>query len=207
MMNTPKLSALTAVAVLGVLTVGGCSGNDQTAPAPSSPPASPVSATSTAPLPSKPLPTGTTKPNPRGMKTGLEHVNRSDAAATATAFLTALNAQDTAMDTTPWNAADRAAQLATASYAAQLRQQVIAAPGAAWNAMSAAKGYTTVTVKQIPSDDPPPSSPTEKYLTFAVVVTTHGAKADPLKSSTFVHVQRASANAPWQVASSTATYE
>ncbi|NHC33039.1 hypothetical protein [Dermacoccus nishinomiyaensis] len=205
-MNTPKSVTLTAATVIGLLTMSGCSAGDHAAPAASSA-SSPTTSTSQAPLPSKPLPTGTTRANPRGMKDGLEHVNRADAAATATAFLTALNAQDTAMDTTPWNAADRAAQLATSSYAAQLRQQVIAAPGAAWNAMSAAKGYTTVAVKQIPADDPPPSSPTEKYLTFQVVVTTHGAKAEPLKSSTFVHLQRATSSAPWQVASSMASYE
>lgn len=205
-MNTPKLSALTTTAVLGVLGVSGCSASDHAAPA-SSPSSSSVTSTWQAPLPSQPLPTGTTKLYPRGMKKGLEHVNRADAAATATTFLTALNAVDTTMDTTPWNAADRAAQLATSSYAAQLRQQVIAAPGAAWNAMSAAKGYTTVAVKQIPSDDTPPSSSTDQYLTFQVVVTTHGVKAEPLTSSTFVHLQRATSGGGWQVASSAATYE
>lgn len=187
------------------LSVSACSQGDGRSS--SQEPAASSSATSTSMYSPSPIPTGTTKPNPRGVATPISSVKRADAEAVGQAFLVALNTSDTKIDTSPWNAADRAAVLASSSYAATLRQQSVAAPGAAWNAMEAAKGYTSAKVTLVPSNDPLPSTPTDAYLTYEVTVTTHGAKADPQKSSVFMHLHRANASSDWQVVSSDSTYE
>ena len=119
------------------LSVSACSQGDGRSS--SQEPAASSSATSTSMYSPSPIPTGTTKPNPRGVATPISSVKRADAEAVGKAFLVALNTSDTKIDTSPWNAADRAAVLASSSYAATLRQQSVAAPGAAWNAMEAAR--------------------------------------------------------------------
>lgn len=154
-----------------------------------------------------PVPTGTVRPNPRGLSFSASSVNRNDPAATGTAFLKILNTQDTAIDLSPYSAAARAADLATPSYAAQLRQPLSAAPGAVWTQLASKKGYTRTDVRIIPSDDPPPSSSTDAYITAEVTVTYQGISTPAVKSSVFVHLTRANSRASWQVASSSANYE
>lgn len=214
-MTTPAHArTISAAACLLAVTVTGCSGSDHPARTSSStrtPTSSTSSSSVTHPSGSTPTqtpyPTSSTKPNPRGMSHGLDGVNRQEAEATAKAFLTALNTQDGRTDTSPRNAADRAADLATAAYAAQLRTPMESAPGADFQDLIQQKGYTSAQVKVTTSDDPPPSSPTDTYLTFTVTVTTHGPKTAPLTSTNFVHLTRPAAGTAWQVASNTATYQ
>ena len=205
MKQTTAMTAILAGTLLALTSVSGCSqASNDPAPASSGTPDSSTTTTSHSP---RPIPTGTTKPNPRGMSVPLSSVKRTDEKAVGQAFLVTLNTSDTKIDTSPWNAADRAAALASPSYAAALRQQSVAAPGAAWNAMEQAKGYTSAKVTLVPSNDPLPSTSTDAYLTYEVTVTTHGTKADAQKSSVFMHLHRSSAAGDWQVVRSDSTYE
>lgn len=147
-------------------------------------------------------PTGSTRPDPRGMPRGVAAVNRSDPGAVAAGFVTATWTQDTRIDTGPWNALARSAGLATPQYAASLLRPLQAAPGAAWNTMAQAHGYTTVAVKATTSDDPPPVTQTSQSFTYTVTVAAVGAKIPAQQLLMFVTVTRPTATLPWQVSSS-----
>lgn len=156
-----------------------------------------------AALPSvQPYPTGTTSPDPRGMPKGVAGVDRSDPAATAVGFAVATWAWDSRIDTSPWNAQHRSAGLATGQYASVLGKPAHAAPGASWNAMEKAKGYTRVTTKVIPTDDAPSASPTKRVFTLLVTVTTVGAKVPTEHLTMFISLNRDAVGQPWQVSSS-----
>ena len=155
-------------------------------------------------LPAQPAyPTGSTRANPRGMPRGVAAVDRSDPQAVAIGFATAIWSQDARIDHSPWNAQRRGAELATPQYAATLEQPAVSAPGAAWNALSKAGGYTTAKVTVVPSDDPQPSTTTSQNFTVSVVVSTHGVKAVPRTLVMYLSIQRVGTVDPWAVSSST----
>lgn len=129
-------------------------------------------------------------------------MDRSDPQATAVGFAVATWAWDTRIDTSPWNAQHRSAGLATGQYASVLEKPAQAAPGASWNAMAAAKGYTRVAAKVIPTDDAPSPTPTQRVFTLQVTVTTVGVKVPVEHLTMFISLKRGAVGQPWQVSSS-----
>lgn len=211
MPTTPTVRAAVATAGLcAVLT--GCAAVDPTggghahAHASSSTTSAAPSATAsgmpTGPGKISPYPTGSGTGAPRGFPTGAKAAQRSDAGSVAGTFVAMTYAQDTRIDTSPYDAQRRAAALATPAYAAQLIAQApAAAPGAQWNSWAAHRAYSTAKVSSVPTQDQPAPTPTVTYLTFTVLVNVVGVTQPAQQLTAFVKVTRVSEADAWQVAS------
>ena len=149
-----------------------------------------------------PYPTGSGTGAPRGFAAGVKAAQGVDAGSVAAVFVTMTYAQDTRIDTSPYDAQRRAAALATPAYAAQLIAQApAAAPGAQWNTWAQHRAYTTVKVSAVVTQDQPPPTPTVTYLTFAVRVSVVGVTEPAQQLTAFVKVTRVLESSNWQVAS------
>lgn len=198
---------LFVVAVAGMCAVSGCasSGGASSTAAHRRPSTQVTSAPVVVPSVSlPPYPTSTSTAQPRGVPQGARGVLSSDSLAVATRFVQMSYAQDTTIDTSPWDALKRASVLATATYGAQIRSsQPVAAPGAQWNTWATHHAYTRVTVTQQATEDQPPPSTTTAFYTFTVKVSVVETASTVAPVVVFVHVTRPVTDQPWRVASLT----
>jgi hypothetical protein len=131
-------------------------------------------------------------------------VDGSSASAVSKAFARASFLQDTRIDRSPSDAARRAARWARPSYAAELSSPGRAPGGAAWNAMAAHDGYTTVTATQNDDDGRPPDELRRAYRAWDLTLTPRGAAGWTGKKRhevMYVTLTRRGGDAPWRVAS------
>lgn len=199
-------SAACAVALLLTLAACGTMPSDPTAdPAPPGTTATTAMPSAGAPAgPSpQPYPTGSAG-TPRGPLTDPKQVDGQDPDAVTRAALTVMYTIDTTIDTTPHDATIRATPYLSDAYAAALRNhQAMTAPGAQWQTWTEHHAYTTVALQ--PAEDPgrPSDTATTAYRHYQITTTAHGDDGWTAPGTTavaFVQLSRATAGAPWRIA-------
>jgi len=183
MTRHPARSTAVLIGVVLAATASGC------APTASPPPKATVPATlSVAPTdPATPGPTSGADPfAPTPVPTGRAGVpsgglpptstlTSADPDVVATAGLTAYYWADTALDLGPADTHRRALPWTTGQLAAGIRgDRPVTGPGAAWTALAAHHGYTTVTVTRAYDDGAPTDTRAAVYRQFTVTTTPRG---------------------------------
>ncbi len=176
----------TAGVLLGVVlaaTASGCAPTPSHAPAvtvPATLPATPTipatvepTATASAFAPT-PVPTG--RPGvPAGGLPPAPTLTSPDPDVVAVVALTAYYRADTALDLGPTDTHRRALPWTTGQLAAGIRgDRPVTGPGAAWSALAAHHGYTTVTVTRAYDDGAPTDTSATVYRQFTVTATPRG---------------------------------
>ncbi len=177
--------ATPAAVLLGVVVAAVTSGC-----APTGSPAPAVTVPATVPAPSDPAtaaPSAAARPfTPTQVPTGwagtpagglppASTLTSTDPDVVAAAGLTAYCRADTALDLGPADTHRRALPWTTGQLAAGIRgDRPVTGPGAAWTALAAHRGYTTVTVIRAYDDGAPTDTRTAVYRQFTVTTTPHG---------------------------------
>lgn len=107
---------------------------------------------------------------PRGLDVALERVNRSDIDAVAAAYARTSYTLDAQTDTSPNAGTQRARVLASPRLRSATQDLPETRGDAAWDALVAAGGYTTVSVQPNADDGRPGDSATEGYRSYRVTV-------------------------------------
>lgn len=178
-----------------------------------SPPSAATASTTSGP---RPNPNGliTPVPSPQPVPTGKDgvprgdfpsHVDSRDATVVSKAFARASFLSDARVDVSPFDAPRRAARWATRAYAGQLSQPGVQSGGAAWQAMAAHHGYTTVDATPNQDDGRPTDQLRRARRAWSLTITPHGDdgwSGPPRQQVMYVTLTRADSQAPWRVASS-----
>jgi len=172
-------AVLTCVVLAGA--ASGCAPTSTSAPAVTVPATLPAATTGSATAgptasgftPTR-VPTGRTG-SPAGGLPPASTLTNPDPNVAAGAGLTAYYRTDTALDLGPADTHRRALPWTTGQLAAGIRgDQPVTGPGAAWTALAAHHGYTTVTVTRAYDDGAPTDTRTAVYRQFTVTTTPRG---------------------------------
>ncbi|WDM12004.1 hypothetical protein J3S85_10945 [Streptomyces lavenduligriseus] len=130
--------------------------------------------------------------------------DESDATAVAEAWARIAYSHDTAYDTSPHDAALRAARFLTPRGAAALREyRPVSGPGDQWNTWAGHRAWTTVDVEADLDGDAPPDAPREAYRALFVKGEAHGRdgwRGEGPRVNVFLKLTRVGPGRPWQVA-------
>lgn len=221
MIRTPVLALVAA----GLIVTAGCGGKptgaaDQATPATASSTPEPIPSNydydtgspppelpeTTDPLPSEipsqtPLPPGRAGV-PRGLPAYALRPDRSKVDEVAVAFALLISTHDALLDNRPADAGPRAAAVATARLAGELRgSRPVGSPGAAWNQLELHQGYTRVTATDTTEDGAPPDSATTAMRGIKVVAvpTAAGWTGTTETTVVFLELTRPGPGHPWAV--------
>ena len=123
----------------------------------------------------------------------------------AATFVAATWQMDTSIDTSPTQAQQRAAQLATESLAATLAQAPVSTGGAAWSDLTSRGGWTSVEASATSTPDAPDSD-TQRYRLVNATITAHdgsGWTSATLFPPVVVYVSLVPDGASWRVEDAT----
>lgn len=126
----------------------------------------------------------------------------ADSDVVAAARLTGYYRADTALDFGPAGIHRRALPWTTGQLAAGIRgDRPVAEPGAAWTALAAHHGYTTVTVARAYNDGAPADTVSTAFRQFVVTVPSHGRAhwtGPPVTHTDFLVLRRTTGG--WRIA-------
>jgi len=183
MTHRPTTPATVLIGIVLVAATSGCAPTASPAPAATVPatmssaptdPARSAPTTTAMPFTPTPVPTGRAGTPAAGLSP-TSTLTSSDPDVVVAAGLTAYYRADTAMDLGPADTHRRALPWTTGQLAAGIRgDRPVTGPGAAWTALAAHHGYTTVTVTRADDDGAPTDTRTDVYRQFTVTTTPHG---------------------------------